>query len=93
MDECNAKQERQIGHIPSELEHLNKALADLEGGLENLATVLTPVLRSSTPSPACGQAEAEARSDCHLASEIAGCRRTTERLAGTIRDLKDRLEV
>lgn len=93
MDESNTEQERRIGHIHSELEDLNTALAGLEGGLENLATILTPVMRSPCTPAACGVSPPDARSDCPLAGEISGCCRATIRLAGVVQELKDRLEV
>ena len=93
MDTNEAKQERRIGHVPSEMEQLEKAVSSLEVELGGLGTVLTPVLRSQPPSPTCDAAEPDIRSDCPLANEIASSRRTTERLTRNIKDLKDCLEV
>ncbi len=93
MDDCTAKKVREVGHIPSELEELNKSLTNLDDELQVLATHLAQVLRSPTPSPTCDNNEADSRSDCPLANEIASSRRTVCRLTGSIQDLSDRLEV
>lgn len=94
MDNCEAnQQEREVGHIPSEMEWLDKALQVLGEEINGLITILTPVIHSSTTAAVCDASEPEARSDCPLAGEITSSRRTAERLAVTIRELKDRLEV
>lgn len=93
MDKNAAQQERSVGRVRSEKDGLNEAIVSLDNELDGLVTMLTPVLQSQPPTPTVGKEPTETNSDCPLAHEIAGSRRTVERFVTTIMDLKDRLEV
>ena len=92
MDSQKIKSERRVGHVPSEMEQLGKAVTALVVELDGLETILTPVLRSQKTSSTCDAVEPEPESDCPLANEIASSRRAVQQLTRTIRELKDRLE-
>lgn len=93
MDKDKAAVDPKVGHLIFEKEELCRAVRVMEEELEKLATAIMPVLRSPAPSPGCDKPESDSRSDCPLANEIGGTRRTVQRLTETIRDLMERLEV
>ena len=78
-------------HIPLQMGRLDTSFGELSKAVDELADSLSPVLRGS--SLVCEESDAEGDSDCGLANDIAGFRRRVERLVGSVRELRDRLEV